>query len=99
MPKKQRGSDLNGSSFFNSRVFTQALDPSVKRYAKLSAFWRVAPSVRLSFFAILPAPVFLRASVFRVRTSAVVQERRLLLFIRFVQLGRTIRALAGAIGN
>ena len=34
MPKKQRGSDLNGSSFFNSRVFTQALDPSVKRYAQ-----------------------------------------------------------------
>jgi hypothetical protein len=35
----------------------------------------------------------LRASVFRVRTPAVVQERRLQLFIRFVQLGRTIRAL------
>jgi hypothetical protein len=35
----------------------------------LKAFCRVAPSVRLSFFAIFPAFVFFRASVFSVRTS------------------------------
>ena len=37
-----------------SRVF-QALDPSIKRYAQTKRLWRVAPSVRLSVFAILPA--------------------------------------------
>jgi hypothetical protein len=37
--------------------------------------------VRLSVFAILPARVFFRASDFKVRTSAVVQERRLPFFM------------------
>jgi hypothetical protein len=36
----------------------------------------VAPSLRLSFFAILPAGVFFRAIDFNVRTSVVLQERR-----------------------
>ncbi|MGB7035167.1 MAG: DUF3574 domain-containing protein, partial [Xanthobacteraceae bacterium] len=42
----------------------------------LKAFWRVAPSVRLSFLAICDAVVFLRAMVFRSRTSPAVHERR-----------------------
>ena len=42
----------------------------------LNAFWRVAPSDRLSFFAILPAGVFLRANVFKSRTSLAVHARR-----------------------
>jgi hypothetical protein len=37
--------------------------------------------VRLSFFAILPARVFFRASDFRVRTSAGVQVRRFPFFM------------------
>jgi hypothetical protein len=42
----------------------------------LNAFWRVAPSDRLSFLAILPAGVFLRAIVFSSRTSPLVHARR-----------------------
>src|SRR5690348_3158887 len=42
----------------------------------LKAFWRVAPSVRLSFFAICDALVFLRAIVFRSRSSPEVHARR-----------------------
>lgn len=42
----------------------------------LKAFWRVAPSVRLSFLAICDAVVFFRAMDFRSRTSLAVQERR-----------------------
>ena len=42
----------------------------------LNAFCRVAPSVRPNFLAILLAAVFLRAMVFRSRTSLVVQARR-----------------------
>jgi hypothetical protein len=37
--------------------------------------------VRLSVFAILPARVLFRARLFKVRTSAVVQERRFPFFI------------------
>jgi hypothetical protein len=37
----------------------------------LNAFWRVAPSVRLSAFAILPADVFFFAMGFKVRTCSV----------------------------
>jgi hypothetical protein len=47
----------------------------------LNAFWRVAPSVRFNFSAILPAGVFLRAIVFRSRTCADVHAR---LFFPFV---------------
>jgi hypothetical protein len=42
----------------------------------LNAFCRVAPSDRRSFLAILPAGVFLRAIVFRSRSSPAVQARR-----------------------
>jgi len=42
----------------------------------LNAFWRVAPSVLLSFLAICDALVFLRAIVFSSRTSAEVHARR-----------------------
>ncbi len=42
----------------------------------LNAFWRVAPSVRFSFFAILEAGVFLFAIVFSSRTSTDVHARR-----------------------
>ena len=42
----------------------------------LNAFWRVAPSVLLSFLAIPDALVFLRAIVFNSRTSAEVHARR-----------------------
>jgi hypothetical protein len=42
----------------------------------LNAFWRVAPSVRLSFFAICDALVFLRAIVFSSRSSLEVHARR-----------------------
>jgi hypothetical protein len=42
----------------------------------LNAFCRVAPSDRRSFLAILPAGVFLRAIVFRSRTSPAVHARR-----------------------
>src|SRR5215472_9748095 len=42
----------------------------------LKAFWRVAPSVRLSFFAICDALVFLRAIVFSSRSSLEVHARR-----------------------
>jgi hypothetical protein len=45
---------------------------------RLNAFCRVAPSVRLRVRAILVARVFLRASVFNVRTSDRVHERRFL---------------------
>jgi hypothetical protein len=41
----------------------------------LNAFCRVAPSVRLSFLAILRAGVFLRAIVFSPRTCSDVQAR------------------------
>src|SRR6516162_11873675 len=44
----------------------------------LKAFWRVAPSVLLSFFAICDALVFLRAIVFSSRSSLEVHARRLL---------------------
>jgi hypothetical protein len=52
--------------------------------------------VRLSFFAIFPAPVFFRASVFKVRTSVVVQERRFPFFTGSLHVGVTIRALAAS---
>src|SRR3974377_1728090 len=42
----------------------------------LKAFWRVAPSVLLSFFAIFDALVFLRAIVFSSRSSLEVHARR-----------------------
>src|SRR5215469_1279015 len=42
----------------------------------LKAFWRVAPSVLLSFFAICDALVFLRAIVFSSRSSPEVHARR-----------------------
>jgi hypothetical protein len=42
----------------------------------LKAFWRVAPSVLLSFFAICDALVFLRAIVFSSRSSLEVHARR-----------------------
>src|SRR5690348_416411 len=42
----------------------------------LKAFWRVAPSVLLSFFAICDALVFLRAIVFSSRSSLEVHPRR-----------------------
>jgi len=63
----------------------------------LNAFCRVAPSVRLSLFAIFVAVVFLRASAFRVRTSVVVQARLLdFLFTRpSLQVLRGERALKG----
>jgi hypothetical protein len=44
----------------------------------LKAFWRVAPSVLLSFFAICDALVFLRAIVFSSRSSLEVHARRFL---------------------
>jgi hypothetical protein len=43
----------------------------------LNAFWRVAPSVRLSAFAILRADVFFLAMDFKVRTCSVDQATRL----------------------
>jgi hypothetical protein len=43
----------------------------------LNAFCRVAPSVRFSFFAILPAGVRFRANVFSARTSIADHERLL----------------------
>ena len=43
---------------------------------RLKAFCRVAPSVRLSVLAMLSARVFFRESVFNVRTSDGVHERR-----------------------
>ncbi|MGB5180790.1 MAG: hypothetical protein WBO12_01155, partial [Xanthobacteraceae bacterium] len=42
----------------------------------LKAFWRVAPSVLFSFFAICDALVFLRAIVFSSRSSLEVHARR-----------------------
>jgi hypothetical protein len=47
----------------------------------LKAFWRVAPSVLLSFLAICDALVFLRAIAFSSRTSPEVHPRRF--FFRF----------------
>jgi len=41
----------------------------------LNAFWRVAPSVRFSFLAILAAGVFFFASDFSSRTCTDVHER------------------------
>jgi len=43
----------------------------------LNAFCRVAPSVRFSFFAILPAGVRFPANAFKVRTSIADHERLL----------------------
>jgi hypothetical protein len=42
----------------------------------LKAFWRVAPSDRFSFLAIVPAGVFFFAIDFSSRTSPAVQARR-----------------------
>jgi hypothetical protein len=42
----------------------------------LNAFCRVAPTVRLSVFAMFAACVFFLASVFKVRTCAGVHARR-----------------------
>src|SRR6516162_4335330 len=42
----------------------------------LKAFWRVAPSVLRSFFAICDALVFLRAIIFSSRSSLEVHARR-----------------------
>src|SRR6478672_8260773 len=53
---------------------------------RLNAFCRVAPSVRFRVRAILTARVFLRASVFSVRTSDVVHERRFELLAIFHNL-------------
>ena len=50
----------------------------------LNAFCRVAPSDLFSFFAILPAGVFLRAIVFRSRTSVAVQARRFFAFLAII---------------
>ena len=47
----------------------------------LNAFCRVAPSVLFNLLAILAAGVFLRAIVFRSRTSPEVHARRF--FVRF----------------
>ena len=48
--------------------------------------------MRLSVFAILPARVFFRAGDFKVRTSAVVQDRRLPFFIiRFLRVVGAMR--------
>ncbi len=47
----------------------------------LKAFWRVAPSVLLSFLAIRDAEVFLRAIVFSSRTSLEVHERRIFVLL------------------
>src|ERR1700739_626683 len=78
-PKEKRSQ--HGSSFdqitSSFRYYIRASSDT----PKLNAFWRVAPSVRFSFFAIFPARVFFRASVFKVRTSSVVQERRFPFFM------------------
>ena len=50
----------------------------------LNAFCRVAPSVRLSFLAILPAGVFLRAIVFSGLTSLEVHARRFFDFLAII---------------
>jgi hypothetical protein len=47
----------------------------------LNAFWRVAPSVRFSFLAILEAGVFLFAIAFSSRTSTEVHARRFLVLL------------------
>ena len=62
-------------------IQSQELDPNIKRYAQTKCLLAGRPSVRLSVFAIFPARVLFRASVFKVRTSAVVHERRLPFFI------------------
>ena len=61
----------------------QELEPRIERHAQTERFLD-APSVRFSFFAILPAVVLFRASVFRVRTSSVVQERRIPFFMIYL---------------
>jgi hypothetical protein len=60
----------------------------------LNAFCRVAPSLRLSFFAILPAGVFFRAIDFNVRTSVALQERRLPFFISYVPVVESVALTA-----
>lgn len=47
----------------------------------LKAFWRVAPSVRFNFLAILAAGVFLLAIVFSSRTWTAVHARLFPFFI------------------
>ena len=64
----------------------QRLNARVKRQPILNAFCRVAPSVRLSLFAMFPALVLLRASVFSVRTSAVDHARLLVAFFMMSHL-------------
>ena len=49
--------------------------------------------MRLSVFAILPARVFFRASDFKVRTSAVVQDRRLPFFMSYLPAVKARRLL------
>jgi len=64
-PKRLRGRDRDFASYIR-----ESSDNPI-----LSAFCRVAPSVRFSVLAIFLACVFLRASDFSSRTSAVVQVR------------------------
>ncbi len=49
--------------------------------ARPSAFWRTAPTLRFSCFAIFGAGVFWRASDFSTRTSSFDQNQRLLFCI------------------
>jgi len=50
----------------------------------LKAFWRVAPSVLLSFLAIPDAFVFLRAIAFSSRTSLEVHARRFFFLLAII---------------
>jgi hypothetical protein len=50
--------------------------------------------VRFSFFAILPAVVLFRATVFKICTSAVVQERRFPFFMIYLTVVKRARLTA-----
>jgi len=67
----------------------------------LNAFCRVAPSVRRSFLAILPAAVFLRAIVLSALTSLEVHARRFFDFLAIISpfQERQQHPLAGADSN
>jgi len=58
------------------RVLLETQERESSDSPMLNAFWRVAPSDRRNFLAILPAGVFLRAIVFSSRTSPAVHARR-----------------------
>jgi len=73
-----------GAERFQSTCAAENQERESSDNPMLKAFWRVAPSVLLSFLAIRDADVFLRAIVFSSRTSLEVHERRFFFLLAII---------------